>query len=217
MLTPTCFAGLLVGSMIPYAFSALTIAAVREAANEMIREIKSQFTKIERGEMSGPDPERCVAISTKASLNKMIAPGALVILAPVTVGMLFSKNALNGFLAGIIVSGIQIAFSFSNSGGAWDNAKKCIETGSFESQAQMLTSEDVDGDEEESKPFIFVKKDKNGEPTEEHKAAVVGDTVGDPLKDTSGPSINILIKLSAITSLIFGSFIAKYGGVILSE
>ena len=123
--------------------------------------------------------------------------------------MFFSKNALNGLLAGIIVSGIQIAFSFSNTGGAWDNCKKGIETGVYRSANPL-------NDEEVAKPFVFKKKDKDGNPTEEFKAAVVGDTVGDPLKDTSGPSINILIKLSAITSLIFGGFIAEYGGIILS-
>ena len=156
------------------------------------------------------DPDRCVAISTKASLKKMIGPGALVIFTPVGVGMLFSKNALNGLLAGIIVSGIQIAFSFSNTGGAWDNAKKCIETGTYVSTAKF------EGDDS-NEPFLFKKKDKNGDPTDEHKAAVVGDTVGDPLKDTSGPSINILIKLSAITSLIFGGFISTYGGLLISS
>lgn len=206
LLQPTVFAGLIVGAMIPYAFSALTMAAVGDAANEMIAEIKSQFIAMKQG--AAADPDRCVAISTKASLEKMIAPGALVILTPFTVGMLFSKSALNGLLAGIIVSGIQIAFSFSNTGGAWDNAKKCVETGKYQSIKVMNPGE-------ETTPFVFKKKDKNGDPTEEHKAAVVGDTVGDPLKDTSGPSINILIKLSAITSLIFGGFIAEHGGLLI--
>ena len=129
VLQPTTFAGLIVGAMIPYAFSAMTMAAVGEAANEMIVEIKSQFLKMKEG--APADPDRCVAISTKASLKKMIGPGALVIFTPCVTGMLFSKNALNGLLAGIIVSGIQIAFSFSNTGGAWDNAKKSIEAGSY--------------------------------------------------------------------------------------
>ena len=133
-----------------------------------------------------------------------------MIFTPVTVGLLFSKNALNGLLAGIIVSGIQIAFSFSNTGGAWDNAKKSIEAGTYRSAVPQ-------GDEEEAEPFVFKKKDANGQPTDEHKAAVVGDTVGDPLKDTSGPSINILIKLSAITSLVFGGFIASQGGILIKE
>ena len=156
------------------------------------------------------DPDRCIDISTKASLNKMIAPGALVIFAPFVVGMLFSKNAVNGLLAGIIVSGIQIAFSFSNTGGAWDNCKKCIETGTYYSTQHL-------NDQEAAEPFIFKKKDKNGDPTDEHKASVVGDTVGDPLKDTSGPSINILIKLSAITSLVFGGFITQQGGLLIAK
>ena len=207
LLQPTTFAGLIIGAMIPYAFSAMTMAAVGEAANEMIAEIKAQFIDMKQNG-AAPNPERCIAISTKASLKKMIGPGALVIFTPCLTGLLFSKNALNGLLAGIIVSGIQIAFSFSNTGGAWDNAKKCIETGTYQSQVPLNA-------QEEQEPFLFKKKDKLGNPTEEHKAAVVGDTVGDPLKDTSGPSINILIKLSAITSLIFGGFIARNGGLLI--
>ena len=156
------------------------------------------------------DPDRCVAISTEASLKKMIAPGALVIFTPFVVGMLFSKNCLDGLLTGIIVSGIQIAFSFSNTGGAWDNAKKYIELGDQESTQKL-------SEEEEVKPFIFKKKGPDGQLTEVYSNAVVGDTVGDPLKDTSGPSINILIKLSAITSLIFGGFIAKRGGLLIKK
>lgn len=140
LMQPTTFAGLIVGAMIPYAFSALTMAAVGEAANEMIIEIKSQFVKMKNGEPA--DPDRCVAISTQASLKKMIAPGALVIFTPCVTGILFSKNALSGLLAGIIVSGIQIAFSFSNTGGAWDNAKKAIETGSFESERPLNEQEE---------------------------------------------------------------------------
>ena len=155
-----------------------------------------------------PQPEKCVAISSQASLNKMIAPGCLVIFTPLVVGMLFSKDALSGLLTGIIVSGIQIAFSFSNTGGAWDNAKKFVEEGINTSRRPMSP-------EEETRPFIFTKKDSDGNPTEVHKAAVIGDTVGDPLKDTSGPSINILIKLSAITSLVFGGYIANQGGILL--
>ena len=157
-----------------------------------------------------PQPDRCVAISSAASLNKMLAPGCLVIFTPLVVGMLFSKDALNGLLTGIIVSGIQIAFSFSNTGGAWDNAKKYVEEGIHRSGRHMSA-------EEEAQPFIFTKKDKDGNPTEVHKAAVIGDTVGDPLKDTSGPSINILIKLSAITSLVFGGYIADKGGLLLKS
>lgn len=138
----------------------------------------------------------------------MIAPGLLVIFAPVLTGIFFSKDALSGLLAGIIVSGIQIAFSFSNTGGAWDNTKKLISEGTYKSKNPL-------NDAEKLVPFIFKKKHPDGRPTDEHSASVIGDTVGDPLKDTSGPSINILMKLSAITSLIFGSFIAEKGGLII--
>ena len=150
VLDPLTFAGIIVGAMIPYAFSALTMSAVGDAANEMIVEIKSQFKKMQEGEP--PQPDKCVAISSQASLNKMIAPGCLVIFTPLVVGMLFSKDALSGLLTGIIVSGIQIAFSFSNTGGAWDNAKKFVEENINESQRPM-------GPEEETRPFIFKKKD----------------------------------------------------------
>lgn len=147
------------------------------------------------------DFDRCVAISTEASLTYMIAPGLLVLFAPLLTGLLFSKDCLSGLLAGNIVSGVQIAFSFSNTGGAWDNTKKKIAEGNHRIM-------------EEGVEFVFKKK-INGQSTEEHKASVIGDTVGDPLKDTSGPSINILMKLSAITSLIFGTFVAKSGGWII--
>jgi Na+/H+-translocating membrane pyrophosphatase len=130
----------------------------------------------------------------------MILPGLLVIGAPLVFGYLFGAAGVSGLLAGIIVSGVQIAFSFSNTGGAWDNAKKYIEAETNVSKVKL-------GDEEEQ--YIFKKG------SEAHKAAVVGDTVGDPLKDTSGPSINILIKLSAITSLVFGRFFVDHGGVAL--
>merc|ERR1712012_523108 len=129
----------------------------------------------------------------------MVAPGALVIISPILMGVLFGYQATNGILAGAIVSGIQIAFSASNSGGAWDNAKKYIEAGD-----KWKRDPEVEG----KAPFINKKDDR-----EIHAAAVVGDTVGDPLKDTSGPSINILIKLMAITSLVFGSAFVKMGGV----
>lgn len=208
VLDPMTFAGILTGAMIPYAFSALTMSAVGEAAQEMIVEIQRQFIDIQKGH--APQPDRCVAISSSASLNKMIAPGCLVVFTPFVVGMLFSKDALSGLLTGIIVSGIQIAFSFSNTGGAWDNAKKFVEEGINKSRQAL-------NDEEETKPFIFSKRDADGHPTEVHQAAVIGDTVGDPLKDTSGPSINILIKLSAITSLIFGGYIAERGGILIGS
>ena len=194
ILQPLQFSGLLVGAMIPYAFSALTMAAVGAAANEMIHEIKRQFESEHHRNGGKPDYDKCIAISTKASLQKMILPGILVIGSPFVVGVLFGHEAVSGLLAGIIVSGVQIAISFSNTGGAWDNAKKYIET-----------------------ETNFSKKDKEyrfHKNTEEHRAAVTGDTVGDPLKDTSGPSINILIKLSAITSLVFGTFFKNQGGIV---
>ena len=133
----------------------------------------------------------------------MIYPGALVIFTPIAGGLLFGPTAVSGYLAGIIVSGVQIAISFSNSGGAWDNCKKYIEAGINPSTTYLL-------DETVDNPYIFTKK------SEEHRNAVIGDTVGDPLKDTSGPSINILIKLSAITSLIFGQFFQDTAYLLLS-
>ena len=195
ILEPFTFAGLLIGAMLPYWFSAMTMKAVGDAAQEMLSEIKRQFddrqVAINEQKEWTPDHEGCISISTNASLKKMIAPGILVILSPLVAGYFFGFQATNGILAGCIVSGIQIAFSASNSGGAWDNAKKYVEAGKLE----------IDG----------VVQPKG---SEAHKAAVTGDTVGDPLKDTSGPSINILIKLSAICSLVFGTFIAQYGGLI---
>merc|ERR1719327_117017 len=153
--------------------------------------------------MNGAEPDhgKCIAISTNASLTKMIAPGAIVIISPLAIGMLFGYQATAGLLAGIIVSGIQIAFSASNTGGAWDNCKKMVE-------AKKLTRDEnqikfANANEQALGKIVF-----KGDP--EHAAAVIGDTVGDPLKDTSGPSINILVKLSAITSLVFGSFIATF-------
>ena len=186
--------------MLPYWFSAMTMKAVGDAAQDMLMEIRDQFARMkvaERGSKEAePDFERCISISTNASLRKMVLPGLLVILSPLLGGLFFGYQATNGILAGCIVSGIQIAFSASNSGGAWDNAKKYVEGG-------HLKIKGPDGE------MVVVKK---GTPT--HAAAVTGDTVGDPLKDTSGPSINILIKLSAICSLVFGTFLTQYGGII---
>ena len=200
ILEPFTFAGLLIGAMLPYWFSAMTMKAVGDAAQDMLIEIKTQFRRMSTAEAgtpeAEPDHERCISISTDASLRKMVLPGLLVILSPLLAGSFFGYQATCGVLAGCIVSGIQIAFSASNSGGAWDNAKKYVEAGKLE-----LT--DADG---------IVRKVKKGDP--EHAAAVTGDTVGDPLKDTSGPSINILIKLSAICSLVFGTFLTQYGGLI---
>jgi len=179
ILQPFQFAGLLVGAMLPYWFSAMTMKSVGQAALDMVKEVRDQIQK-EPKILDGtvpPNYQRCIMISTDASLREMIAPGLLVILTPIVVGFLFGVRALSGVLAGALVSGVQMAISASNTGGAWDNAKKYIE------------AEKMEGE----------KKGGNV-----HKAAVIGDTVGDPLKDTSGPSLNILIKLMAIISLVFG-------------
>jgi len=184
------FAGLLIGAMLPYWFSAMTMKAVGLAANQMVEEVRRQFRDIP-GLMEGtsdPDYDRCVRISTEASLKMMVAPGALVMLAPILMGTLFGVNALAGMLAGALVSAVQMAISSSNTGGAWDNAKKFIED-----------------------PDINQGLGTKGTPV--HAAAVVGDTVGDPLKDTSGPSLNILMKLMAVESLVFAPFFTEvYGG-----
>jgi len=206
ILNPFTFAGLLFGAMIPYAFSALTMAAVGRAAKAMIEEIQDQFPRIMAGEE--PDHHKCIMISTNASLTKMVAPGAIVIISPLAVGMLFGYQATAGLLAGIIVSGIQIAFSASNTGGAWDNCKKMVENGRMKRTAKQIEfANQAEAMLGKTNPKKFGEIVKKKDP--EHAAAVIGDTVGDPLKDTSGPSINILVKLSAITSLVFGSFIAQ--------
>jgi len=185
LLTPFVFAGLLVGAMLPYWFTAMTLRSVGHAAMAMKAEVDRQFRAKpalrEEGTEELPDYYTCVAISTEASLKEMIAPGALVMFTPIIVGFLFGVEALSGVLAGALVSGVQLAISASNSGGAWDNAKKYIEN---------------------------EKKEKR---TPQHVAAVVGDTVGDPLKDTSGPSLNILIKLMAIISLVLAPSFPRYG------
>jgi K(+)-stimulated pyrophosphate-energized sodium pump len=186
LLNPLVFGGLLFGAMLPFIFSAFTMKSVGDAAKDMVEEVRRQFREIP-GLMEGtgkPDYKKCVDISTTAALREMIAPGLLVLLTPILVGFLFGIQALAGVLAGALVSGVVLAISSANSGGAWDNAKKYIEAAG-----------------------------KKG--TDLHKAAVVGDTVGDPFKDTSGPSINILIKLMAITSLVFVEFFISHGGFLL--
>jgi len=187
------FSGLLIGAMLPYAFSAMTMKSVGKAALEMVFEIRRQLSenpKIETGEEL-PDYQRCIAISTQASLREMIGPGALVIVTPMVVGLVFGPRAVAGLLPGALVSGVQMAISSSNTGGAWDNAKKYIESGKLMDNG-------------------VVKK----KGSDEHKAAVIGDTVGDPLKDTSGPSLNILVKLSAILSLVFAPFFQTTGFLV---
>jgi K(+)-stimulated pyrophosphate-energized sodium pump len=185
---PNVLAGLLVGGALPFAFSAMTMKSVGKAAFAMIEEVRRQFRTIP-GLMEGKakaDYAKCVDISTAASIREMIAPGLLVILSPLVVGFLFGVQMLAGMLIGSLVVGVMLAISMANSGGAWDNAKKYIETG-------------VHG----------------GKGSDTHKAAVVGDTVGDPFKDTSGPALNILIKLMAIISLVFAGAFASNGGILL--
>jgi K(+)-stimulated pyrophosphate-energized sodium pump len=179
-------AALFVGGMIPFIFSALAIAAVGNAAMDMVKEVRRQFREIP-GIMeykAEPEYEKCVEISTKASIRQMMAPGAIALLSPVIVGFLFGPEVLGGLLAGITVSGVLMGIFQNNAGGAWDNAKKSFEKGVV-----------IDG----------VTHYKKSEP---HKASVTGDTVGDPFKDTSGPSMNILIKLTSIVSLIIAPYIA---------
>ena len=168
--------GLLIGGMLPYLFSAMTMEAVGKAAFQMIEEVRRQFKEIPgiMEEKAKPDYARCVDISTAAALKEMILPGILAIVAPLAIGLIFGKEALGGLLAGALVTGVMMAIQMSNSGGAWDNAKKYIESGNL-----------------------------GGKGTPTHAAAVVGDTVGDPFKDTSGPSLNILIKLMTIVALVF--------------
>ncbi|HHW03686.1 MAG TPA: sodium-translocating pyrophosphatase [Thermoanaerobacterales bacterium] len=168
--------GLLIGGMLPYLFSAMTMEAVGKAAFQMIEEVRRQFKTIP-GLMEGkarPDYAKCVDISTAAALKEMIIPGLMAVAAPLAVGLIFGREALGGLLAGALVTGVMIAIQMANSGGAWDNAKKYIESGNY-----------------------------GGKGTPTHAAAVVGDTVGDPFKDTSGPSLNILIKLMSIVALVF--------------
>lgn len=179
-------AGLFVGGMIPFIFSSLAIRAVGEAAMAMVEEVRRQFRTIP-GIMDGtgkPEYDKCVAISTEASLKKMMLPGAIAILSPIIIGFIFGPEVLGGFLAGATVSGVLMGMFQNNAGGAWDNAKKSFEKGV-----------EINGE-------MFYKK------SEPHKASVTGDTVGDPFKDTSGPSMNILIKLMSIVSLVIAPTLA---------
>ncbi len=179
--------GLFIGGMLPFLFSAMTMSSVSRAANQMIEEVRKQFRTIP-GILEGtgkPDYKSCVAISTTAALKEMLVPGIMAVVVPLIVGILLGPAALGGLLAGALVSGVMLAIFMSNAGGAWDNAKKYIEDGNH-----------------------------GGKGSEAHKAAVVGDTVGDPFKDTSGPSINILIKLMTIVSLVFAPLFLSIGGLL---
>lgn len=176
LLSPKVIIGLFIGGMLTFLFSAMTIESVSKAANEMINEVRSQF-KQHPGIMKGtekPDYDKCVDISTKAAIKEMLLPGVIAILAPILVGSFIGVEALAGLLAGATVTGVLLAIKMANAGGAWDNAKKYIEDGHF-----------------------------GGKGSDAHRAAVTGDTVGDPFKDTSGPALNILIKLMSIVSLVF--------------
>ncbi len=187
LLSPYVVIGLLIGGMLPFAFSAMTMDSVSKAAYKMIEEVRRQFREIP-GILEGkakPDYGTCVSISTRAALHEMIVPGVMAVAAPLLVGILFGPGALGGLLAGSLVTGVLLAIYMSNSGGAWDNAKKYIEGGHH-----------------------------GGKGSSAHKAAVVGDTVGDPFKDTSGPSINILIKLMTVVSLVFAPIFIRIGGLL---
>ena len=175
IMNPAVIVGLLLGGMLPFVFCSLSIEAVGRAAQAMIEEVRRQFREV-AGIMEGttkPDYERCVAISTSAALKEMVIPGVLALVCPLLVGLVLGKAALGGLLGGAIVTGVMLALFMANSGGAWDNAKKYIEEGNF-----------------------------GGKGTPNHAAAVVGDTVGDPFKDTAGPSLNILIKLMTVVALV---------------
>ncbi len=179
--------GLMIGGMLPFLFSAMTMQSVSKAAYQMIEEVRRQFRanpEIMEGTVK-PDYKSCVAISTTAALKEMLVPGVMAVAAPLGVGIVLGPGALGGLLAGALVTGVMMAIFMSNAGGAWDNAKKYIEDGNY-----------------------------GGKGSEAHKAAVVGDTVGDPFKDTSGPSINILIKLMTIVSLVFAPLFLSIGGLI---
>ncbi len=179
--------GLFIGGMLPFLFSSMTMQSVSKAAYQMIEEVRRQFKSMP-GIMEGttkPDYKSCVAISTTAALKEMLVPGIMAVLSPLAVGILLGPDALGGLLAGALVTGVMMAIFMSNAGGAWDNAKKYIEDGNH-----------------------------GGKGSDAHKAAVVGDTVGDPFKDTSGPSINILIKLMTIVSLVFAPLFLSIGGIL---
>ncbi len=187
LLDPIVIVGIFIGAMLPFLFTALTMNSVGKAANQMIEEVRRQFRE-KKGIMEGtekPDYAKCVDISTGAALKEMIAPGLIAIVVPIIVGIVLGVTGLGGMLAGALSSGVLLAIMMANAGGAWDNAKKYVEEGNY-----------------------------GGKGSETHKATVVGDTVGDPFKDTSGPSINILIKLMTIISLVFAPLFVQIGGLL---
>jgi len=187
LLDPKVIGGIFLGAMIPAVFCAMTLNAVGKTSFSIVNEVRRQFREI-KGLMEGrakPEYGKCVDICTKAAINQMIGPGILTIAAPIVVGLILGPVALGGFLIGAVACGFILAVTFANAGGSWDNAKKWIETGAY-----------------------------GGKGSEAHKAAVIGDMVGDPMKDTSGPSLNILIKLMAIVSLVLAPVLAGFGGLI---
>ena len=189
LLNPLTLVGVLIGGVLPFLFGALTMQSVGKAATQMVEEVRRQFRE-KKGILEGtekPDYSKCVEISTKAALREMILPGIIAIIAPLLIGLLLGTEALAGLIAGGVLSGVMLAIMMANAGGAWDNAKKYIETG-------------ING----------------GKGSFAHKAGVVGDTVGDPFKDTSGPSMNILIKLMTIVSVVFAPVIVEYGGLLIN-
>ncbi|MDQ3033347.1 MAG: sodium-translocating pyrophosphatase [Myxococcota bacterium] len=186
---PMVMAGIFIGGMLPYLFSSMAMRAVGEAAMDMIEEVRRQFREIP-GLLEGtaaPDTARCVDISTKAALRKMVLPGAMAIVTPVLVGFTMGAEPLGGLLAGVTVSGVLLAIFMSNAGGAWDNAKKSFEGGGYKMSDGTI----------------------HPKGSEAHKAAVVGDTVGDPFKDTAGPSLNILVKLMSVVALVIAPLLVR--------
>jgi K(+)-stimulated pyrophosphate-energized sodium pump len=192
-MNPQVLIGLFIGAVMAFYFCALTMKAVGRAAGAMVEEVRRQF-RAKPGIMKGeekPDYARCVEISTVGAQREMIFPSLIAIVVPVAVGLVFDVGGVLGLLAGGLATGFVLAIMMANAGGAWDNAKKFIEEGKH--------------------------KDEYGDKgSEQHKATVVGDTVGDPFKDTSGPSLNILIKLMSMVSIVFAGLIAKYGGLLNS-
>ncbi|MGG7098162.1 sodium-translocating pyrophosphatase [Clostridium sardiniense] len=187
LLNPLTLVGVLIGGMLPFLFGALTMQSVGKAAGQMVEEVRRQF-KEKPGILKGtdkPDYSTCVEISTRAALREMLVPGIIAILSPIIVGLLLGAEALAGLIAGGVVTGVMMAILMANAGGAWDNAKKYIEGGAY-----------------------------GGKGSECHKAGVVGDTVGDPFKDTSGPAMNILIKLMTIVAVVFAPLIVEFGGLL---
>jgi len=184
LTNPAVVVGLIIGAMLPFAFSAVLMTAVGTSAHAIVLEVRRQFKEI-KGIMSGkakPDYARCVDIVTKAALKNMILPAVIAVAAPLAVGLLLGIKALGGLLIGVILSGLVMALFMSNSGATWDNAKKYIEDGKH-----------------------------GGKGSDAHKAAIVGDTVGDPFKDTAGPALNALIKVINTLAIVFAPLFVMYG------